>query len=206
MYKLFTGPGTCALASHIVLEELGVPYEAVRVDFANQAQRSPGYLAINPKGRVPALVTPRGVLTETPAILAFLAQTHPAAGLAPLDDPFAFAEAQAFNSYLCSTVHVAHAHKTRGARWVDDAAAMEAMKRKVPQTMGDAFALIEHGMLRGPWVMGDQYSICDAYLFTVARWLDGDGVDLATLPRVMAHREKVAARPAVARVLAAEQG
>ena len=67
MYKLFTGPGTCALASHIVLEELGLPYEAVRVDFASQAQRSPEYLAINPKGRVPALVTPRGVLTETPA-------------------------------------------------------------------------------------------------------------------------------------------
>src|SRR5690242_16010448 len=122
MFKLFYAPRTCALASHIALEEAGAPYEAVRLDFDRNEQRQEAYLAINPKGRVPALATERGILTETPAILAFVAQSFPAARLAPLDDPFAFARLQAFNSYLCSTVHVAHAHRRRGARWADDPA------------------------------------------------------------------------------------
>ena len=128
MLRLHYSPHTCALASHIALEQAGAAYEAVRVDFARNEQRAPEYLAVNPKGRVPALVTERGVLTETPAILAFVCQSHPEAKLAPLDDPFAFAQVQAFNSYLCSTVHVAHAHRMRGHRWADDPAAHEAMK------------------------------------------------------------------------------
>src|SRR5262252_8715208 len=110
MYTLYYAPRTCALASHIALEQSGAPYEAVRVDFAANQQRSPEYLRINPKGRVPALATPHGVLTENPAILQFLAQRHPEAGLAPLDDPYALATMNAFASYLCATVHVAHAH------------------------------------------------------------------------------------------------
>src|SRR5258708_32618839 len=116
MIKLFHSPHACSLASHIALEEAAAPYEAVRIDFSKSQQREPKYLAINPKGRVPALVTDAGILTETPAILAFIAQGFPKAGLAPLDDPFAFAQVQAFNSYLCSTVHVAHAHRVHGNR------------------------------------------------------------------------------------------
>src|SRR5258708_4214949 len=121
--KLYYAPHTCALATHIVLEEAGTDYSTVRIDFAKTEQRSPEYLKVNPKGRVPALVTDRGVLTETPAMLAFVAQSFPAAGLAPFDDAFAFAEVQAFNSYLCSTLHVAHSHRMRGHRWADDEAA-----------------------------------------------------------------------------------
>src|SRR5215469_887908 len=111
MIKFFYAVNTCALASHIALEEAGAAYATVRISFAANEQRSPEYLAVNPKGRVPAMVTERGILTETPAMLAFIAQSFPEARLAPLDDPFAFAEAQAFNSYLCSTLHVAHAHR-----------------------------------------------------------------------------------------------
>ena len=150
MLKLFYAPHTCALASHIALEEAGADYELARVDFRASGQKKPEYLAINPKGRVPALVTERGILTETPAILAFVAQSFPKARLAPLDDAFAFARAQAFNSYLCSTVHVAHAHRMRGYRWVDDPAAIKEMQKKVPQTVGECFALIEREMLAGP--------------------------------------------------------
>jgi len=195
---------TCALASHIALEHTGASYEAVRIDFASSEQRKPEFLAINPKARVPALVTDRGVLTETPAILVYIAQAFPKARLAPLDDPFALAEAQAFNSYLCSTVHVAHAHRMRGYRWADDEASFADMKRKVPQTVGECFGLIEGGMLKGPWVLGEAFGICDMYLFTLAQWLEGDGVDLAKLPRVLDHRRRVAAQPAVQRALAAE--
>ena len=203
MLKLFYSPGACSLASHIALEEAGAPYELVRLNFKADDQRKPEYLKVNPKGRVPALVTDRGILTESPAILAYIAQTFPAAKLAPTD-AFDFARAQAFNSYLCSTVHVSHAHRVRGNRWVDDPAAIKEMQRKVPETVGAAFALIENGMLEGPWVMGKDYSVCDGYLFTMAQWMEGDGVDLSKLPRVMEHRARVAERPAVKRALAQE--
>jgi glutathione S-transferase len=202
--KLYYAPHSCALASHIVLEEAGAAYEAIRVDFKANAQRAPEYLAINPKGRVPALVTTAGILTETPAILFFVAQTHPRVRLAPLDDAFALAQLQAFNSYLCSTVHVAHAHRMRGYRWADDPSAIEAMKKKVPQSVGDCFSLIEREYFRGPWVMGEHYTIADPYLFTLAQWLELDGVDPASIPKVAQHRERMAQRPAVRKAIAQE--
>ena len=201
---LFYAPKTCALASHIALEEAGAVYTAHRLNFAEGEQRKPEYLKINSKGRVPALLTDRGILTETPAILAFVAQSFSAANLAPRDDPFAFAEMQAVNSYLCSTVHVAHAHKLRGARWSDDPAAHVSMRAKVAQNMGDCFELIERDMLKGPWVMGAAYSVADPYLFTIANWLEGDGVDIRRFPRVQDHMARMAERPAVKMVLAAQ--
>lgn len=204
MLRLYYAPDTCALASHIALEQAGAAYETVRVDFAANEQRKPEYVAINPKARVPSLVTERGVLTETPAILTYIAQLWPAARLAPLEDPFALAQVQAFNSYLCSTVHVAHAHRMRGTRWSDHPATIDGMKHGAPKSVATAFALIENGMLKGPWVMGEDYSICDPYLFTLAQWLEADGVDTAKLPRVMDHRRRMAEQPAVRRALAAE--
>ncbi len=205
MLTLYYAPGTCALASHIALEQAGAEYQTRRVDFSSNEQQSPEYKTLNPKGRVPALVTERGILTETPAILTFIAQSFPEARLMPFDDPFEQAQVHSFNSYLCSTVHVAHAHRMRGHRWADDPAAIEAMKKKVPQTVGDCFKLIEDEMLQGPWVMGEQYSICDIYLFTLAQWLEGDGVDLTPLPKVIDHRQRMLGIPAVANVLADEQ-
>jgi glutathione S-transferase len=206
MFKLYYTPNTCALASHIALEQAGAAYEAICVDFAANEQRKPEYLAINPKGRVPSLVTDRGVLTETPAILVFIAQSYPSARLAPLDDAFALAQAQSFNNYLCSTVHVAHAHRMRGTRWADDPAAIAEMQRKAPQAVGECFALIERAMLKGPWVMGETCSICDMYLFTLAQWLEADGVDTGKLPKVMDHRRRMSERPVVRKVIAEELG
>ncbi len=206
MLTLYFTPGTCALATHIALEDAGAEFALKRIDFAKGEQRSPAYLAVNPKGRVPALVAPEGVLTETPAMLAYVAQLFPAAKLAPLGDPFAFAQVQAFNSYLCSSLHVAHAHRMRGYRWVDadDAASIAAMQRKVPQSVSEGFALVERHLLKGPYVTGEAYTICDAYLFTLAQWMEADGVDVANFPKVAAHRARMAARPSVVRALAAE--
>jgi glutathione S-transferase len=206
MLKLFYAPGSCALASHIALEEAGAKYEAARVDLRAKDQRKPDYLAINPKGRVPALVTDKGVLTENPAILAFVAQSFPEARLAPLDDAFAFAQVQAFNNYLCSTVHVAHAHLNRGYRWADDFAAIAAMRKKAPQSIGECFELIEREMLAGPWVMGERYTICDPYLFTLARWLEDDGVDTTPFPKVRDHWQRMSERPGVKAALAQHLG
>ncbi|HEX5600391.1 MAG TPA: glutathione S-transferase family protein [Hyphomicrobiaceae bacterium] len=205
MFTLYYAPNTCALATHIALLDAGAKYELKRVDFSKSEQQSPEYLAINPKGRVPAMVTPRGILTETPALLVFVAQSFPEAKLAPLDDPFAFAKLQEFNSYLCSTVHVAHAHRVRGYRWADDPAAIEAMKKKVPQSVGACFELIEREFLKGPWVMGDTYTVADPYLFTIAQWLEADGVDTSRLPRVMEHRARMMERPNVKRALEEER-
>jgi glutathione S-transferase len=205
MLKLYYAPGTCALASHIALEEAGASYTAERLDFKANQQQSPDYLKINAKGRVPALVTDRGVLTETPAILAYIAQTFPKAKLAPLDDPFAFAQVQSFNNYLCATVHVAHAHKGRGYRWASDETSFADMKRMVPKSMGACLELIEKGMLKGPWVMGEQYTVCDPYLYTIALWLEGDSIDLKTLPRVADHMKRMSERPAVKKVMGEQQ-
>ena len=203
MPTLYYAPATCALASHLALEYAGASYEAKRLDFKAQQQRSPEDLGGKPKGRVPALETDRGVLTETPALLQFIAQAFPASGLAPLDDPFLLAKMNEFNSYLCATVHVNHAHNHRGARWVeaDDTAAIEAMRRKVPQTMAESFALIEQQMLQGPWVLGERFSTSDLYLFTVARWLEGDRVDVQRFPKVADLMRRVQELSAVQKVL-----
>jgi glutathione S-transferase len=204
MLTLYFAKGTCALASHIALEDAGADYEAKRLDFSKSEQQSPDYLAINPKGRVPALAAPQGVLTETPAILVYIAQSFPKANLAPLDDPFALGEMQAFNSYLCSTVHVAHAHRVRGIRWADEESSFADMKRKVPKTVGACFEMIERKMFKGPWVMGERYTVADPYLFTLAKWMEGDGVDPKAFPKVFEHRERMAERDNVKKVLAAQ--
>ena len=205
MLTFYYAPGTCALASHLALEYAGARYEAIRLDFGKQEQRSPDYLRINPKGRVPALITERGILTETPALLQFISQSFPDAKMMPLDDPFLLARANAFNSYLCSTVHVGHAHRVRGVRWADDADAIEAMKKKAPQIMRESFELIERDMLKTPWVLGEDFSVCDMYLFTLAQWLKGDGVDIGHFPNVADHQRRMAEDPVVVRVLAAQQ-
>ncbi|TWF57087.1 glutathione S-transferase family protein [Neorhizobium alkalisoli] len=203
--KLYISPGSCSRASHIALAETGLPYTVSRVKFAEGEQRSEAYLKINPKGRVPALVTDKGVLTETVALLAYIAALAPAKALAPLDDPFRFAEMQAFNAYLASTVHVNHAHGRRGARWANEETSIADMKQKVPQTMRDCFALIENGYLTGPYVLGSTYSVADAYLFVMTGWLKEDIGSLDDFPRAKAHYDLIAGRPAVQQVLAEEQ-
>lgn len=206
MLKLYYAAHTCSLATHIALEEVGADYSTVRVDFAKDQQKSPEFLKVNPKARVPALITDRGILTETPAMLVYVAQSFPKSRLALMDDPFAFAQVQAFNSYLCSHLHVAHAHRMRGHRWVDadDKASIAAMQRKVPESVGGAFEMVEREMLKGPWVMGEHYTICDPYLFTLAQWLEADGVDPARVPRVVDHRRRMAERPEVKKAIAEE--
>src|SRR5260370_19994607 len=178
MLTLYYAPDTISLATHILLEEVGATYSTVRIDFKTTQQRSPEYLKINPKGRMPALVTDRGILTETPAMLVFVAQSLGRPDLALIDDPFAFAQVQAINAFLCSSLHINHAHRMRGPRWVDanDSAAIAAMQRHVPVSVSANYDLIERDMLKGQWVMGERYTICDAYPFPREQWLAQDRV------------------------------
>jgi len=196
MLKIYASPGSIALASVILLEEVEADYELAILDFSRNEQKEPAYQAVNPKGRVPALITESGILTETPAILLYIAQRFGSDSLVGAHDPFVFAQIQEFNSYLASTVHVAHAHRLRGSRWTDDPQALEALKKKVPESMTQVVRLIEDDLLQGPWVHGEAYTICDPYLFTISSWLESDRVDTAALPRILAHREKMLARSA----------
>jgi glutathione S-transferase len=196
MLTLYYAPKTCSLAPMIALEEAGAEYTAQKVNFAENEQNTAPFKYVNPKGRVPALATDKGVITENVAILAFIADIYPKMRLSR-SDPFAFAQMQAFNAYLASTVHPNHAHNRRGYRWSDDAAVVENLKIKVPQNMTDCCAMIEREYLKGPWVMGEQYTVADAYLFTIANWLEGDGVDTSKFPKILAHRAAMLERPAV---------
>ncbi len=198
---LFGVKDSCSLATHIALEESGVDYAFKKVDTAAGDQRLPEYLKINPKGRVPALATPDGVLTENVALLQYVGALNPKANLLPAS-AFALAKMNAFTSYLSSTVHVNHAHKMRGGRWSDDPAVVENLKIKVPQTMTDCAVLIENEYLVGPWVMGEQFTVADGYLLTITLWFEGDGVDMAKFPKIVAHRDAMMKRPAVQRVFA----
>ena len=206
MLELYYAPHTCSLVTHIALEEAGADFKLHLVDFHKNEQSGQQYLAVNPKARVPALVTDEGTLTETPAMVIFVAQTYPDAKLAPLDNPYELARVQAVNSYLCSSLHVAHAHRMRGYRWTNEASAIEAMQRFVPQSVADCFGYIEDHVIEGPWVMGSAYSVADPYLFTIAQWLEGDGVDPNQFPKVIEHRNRMLDRPAVMKALEDELG
>lgn len=202
MWRFYYARHTISLATHIALEEAGADFEAIRVDFRTTEQQSRDYLAVNPKGRVPSLVTEGGVLTETPALLLFVAQSFPEADLAP-EDPWELARMQEFDSYVCSTLHVSHAHGMRGYRWVDadDERSQQAMRDKVSRNMADAFGHVESRYLDGPNVLGDRYSVADAYLYTVAQWLERDGLSFDDFPKVRDHHAMMSERPAVRRAL-----
>ena len=203
--RLYYAPGSCARASHIALREADAEFELKLVDFASAEQRKASYHEVNPKGRVPALATKGGTLTETPAILGYVAQSYPEAKLAPFDDAFEMARLQSFNAYLCATVHVAHAHSRRGERWADDADAIAEMKRKAPEVVADCFALLESELVAGPWVLGDRYSTADPYLFTLTQWLPMHGLQAADYPKIHAHLARMISRPAVQAAIAAEE-
>jgi len=196
MLTLYYASGTIAAAVAIALNEAQADYVHRRVDFSHGEQRGADYLTINPKGRVPALHTPRGILTETSAILEFVAATHPGAALVP-DDPFEAARMRAAMTYLASTVHVNHAHGARGARWANNPASWEDMKHKVQETMSNSAAYLEEHVMTGPFVLGGRFSRADPDLFLILTWLPGDGVDIGRYRKLSAFHDAMFERPSV---------
>ena len=205
MLKLFYGSNTCALAAHIALNETGGAFDLVKVDTQKGEQRTPDYLAINPKSRVPALATDRGILTEVPALLSYIAQSFPEAALAPADS-FDLHRMQSFNLYLASTIHITFAHLFRPERYADSDAAKADMKAKVAGNLATQLGLIEEQLSDGrDWVHGAAYTTSDPYLYVFARWLERDGAGgIGAFPRLAAHRARVQARPAVLKSLEQE--
>ena len=161
--KLYYTPGACSLAPHIVLEEVGAPFELSRVDLANNQQNSTEYLRINPKARVPALTDGDWILTEAPAILRYVAARHPAAGLWPWD-PREEARCAEWLNWLSSTIQVAFTHVRRAARYASDARAVEDVAAIGKKTCRELWQTVDEKVGEGPWAIGERYSVADPLL------------------------------------------
>lgn len=198
--QLYYTPGTISVAIAITLHEAGLPFEPILVDFKNNEQQSSAYREVNPKGRVPALVTADGLLTETGAILDYIAAIAPLAELIPTD-PFNAGKMREVMYYLATTAHINHAHKIRGYRWADQQSSWDDMAAKMTENMIENTEYIETHCLSGPFVLGDQISLADPYLYVVSTWLKGDGVDTSQFPKLTAFMELMAARPSVQAVV-----
>jgi glutathione S-transferase len=200
MLKLYYSPGACALGSHIALEESGADFELSRVDLRQGEQKTPEYLAVNPVGSTPALVTDEGILTENLVIMGYIAQTHPEAKLADVKSSFWFGKMQAFNGYLASSLHPA-VGKALFARpplegEARDAAIEFAMSK---------YRMVEDTLFKGPWAMGDNYTVADGYLLVFTRWAKQAGLlDPARFPKLNDHLTRMQARPAVQRAMTTE--
>jgi glutathione S-transferase len=200
---LYYSPGACSLAPHIVLEELGMPYEAVKISTAEGRQRTPEYLAINPRGRVPTLVVDGKVLVENVAILSFLGGAFAHKGLWPATT-WDQAQALSMMAWLADTVHPAYAHLFRPERYVEGEAAKEAVKAGGRKAFGDCLAEIDRLLAGKRWAVGGRYSVVDAYLLVFYRWGNRNGFPVKELAHYTALVERVLARPAVKRVMAGE--
>ncbi len=198
--NLFYADSTISIAPAIALIEAGLEHDLTRIDFAKAEQTNPEYLAINPKGRVPALVLKDGmVLSETGALLDYIAALAPDVSLIP-SSPEEAAHMRSVMYYLASTMHVAHAHKMRGNRWADTVESYADMQAKVPQTMTACAAYVEAECLRGPYICGENFTIADAYLFVICNWLAGDGVILSEFPALTGFMALMESRESVMQI------
>lgn len=200
MLKLYYSAGACALASHIALEEAGADYEVEHVDLRKGEQRLPAYLAINPVGSTPALVTAEGVLTENAVIMGHVARIYPDAGLAPDPSSFAFSKMQSLNGWLASSLHPAIGRLLFSRPPLEG----EAKSGQAEIALGK-FDIVEQHLLVGPWAMGAHHTFADGYLSVFTRWARQAGLlDVTRFPRLNDHLDRVQARPAVQRVLTSE--
>ncbi|MBM3569210.1 MAG: glutathione S-transferase [Alphaproteobacteria bacterium] len=204
MYTLFWAPGTAAIAPHVLFEEFGVPHRLVRVDLAAKEHHRPEYLKINPKGRVPALVDGETVLTEAAAIGMHLADRHPEAGLAPPVGTIERARYYQWLTYLTNTVQEAFICWYHPDWYLADAAMQAALKKNAEERLDKSWALIGEAVGDGPWFLGQRYTVCDVYLTMLVRWsrnLPSPAWNQAAVGRLA---DRVRARPAWQRMMAAQ--
>ena len=201
--KLYYSPGACSIGIHVLLEEIGKPYEAVLVNTREGAQFKPEYVAINPKSKVPALMRDDGsVLTEYPAIAFWLARTNPEAKLLP-DDPEAQARALEAIDYCVATMHMQGFSRIfRPANFSANEADHEAVKARGEEIFSKGLALMDKALQGKDYLLG-QFSIADSALFYCCFWW-ADRLKKELPPNVAAHYARMKARPAVQRTLKAE--
>jgi glutathione S-transferase len=196
--KLYFAPASSAFAPLIALEEIGVPYEAHRVDLAAGEQRRPEYLRVNPRGRVPTLAVDGEPVTEVLAILTYLAHAYPHSELLPLADPLKLAHAYEVMSWFASTVHVAFSQIARPERFADDDTVKAALatpgEARFHRTLTDIERLAQGP---GPWLLGDGFTAVDANALVIWRWAERRQIDTSAYPAWSAKAARALARPSV---------
>lgn len=199
-------PSNASMAPHLVLEELGVPYELVLVDRRQNAHKSPAYLALNPNGLIPVLVDDDLVLYETAAICLHLADTHPDAALAPALGGPERAHFYKWLMWLTNTLQASLIVYFYPERWADTAVAVVQVKAHAEAKIGGLLDQLDAELARadGPWFTGASFSVLDAYVLTLCRWTRGFGRPARSLPKLGPYLQRVLARPATQRVLERE--
>ena len=212
MLQLHYFPGNASLTPHMLLEELGVPYELKLVDRTQGAHKRPDYLRLNPNGLIPVLVEvrPEGelVLYETAAICLHLVDTHPHAGFAPALGTPERAHFYKWLVWLTNTMQATLIHYFYSERMVDagDASAAEQVKARAEAQVGAMLDQIDTELVRHgqPWLLGDRFSVVDLYTLMLCRWTRGFGRPARSLPHLGPYLQRVLARPAVQRAFAQE--
>jgi glutathione S-transferase len=198
--KLYYSPGACSLSPHIVLREAGLPFDLVKVERSKKTDKGEDFWAINPKGYVPVLELDNGErLTEGPAIVQYIADQVPQKKLAPPNGTLERARLQEWLNYTTSELH-----KGFGLLFVPTTP--EDLKPKVKEQIKNRLAYVDQSLAKSkqPYLLGDTFSVADAYLFTVSNWSGHVGVDVADLARLGEFQNRVRERPAVAAALRAE--
>jgi glutathione S-transferase len=197
--KLYFTPGACSLAAHISLQESGVPYVIERVDLKSKKTAcGDDFMTINPKGYVPALQFEKGVLTENVAVLQYIADLKPASHLAPGKESFERYRLVEWLGFISTEVH-----KGFKAFFTPDASEQE--KSRAVEKLKQRLDYIEQRFNGNPFLMGDQFTVADAYLYTVLSWLPKAGIDLAQWPKTKRYHKLIGERSAVQEAQKAEQ-
>ena len=201
--KLYYAPGACSLASHVAIEEVGVPYETQKMNLAEGDQRKPDYLRINPRGRVPAVVVDGQVITENVGILTYFGGGFPDAGIWP-KKTWDQAKLLSTLAWLSNTVHTTYAHVARAERYADDEAAREAVKAKGRTAFEGYLKEIDELLQGQKWAIANQYTVADPYLLVFYRWGNRAKMPVRELKNYTALVQRVMDRPAVQKVMADE--
>jgi glutathione S-transferase len=206
MMKLFYSPGACSLASHIALIETGAPFELAKFPVADKSNWKPEYLAINPRGFIPALAIDDWIMTENAAIMLYLAQRYPAANLLP-PQPALLAKALEWLLWQSSTGHPAFALLWRPERFVDTPEEKDMLKKAAVSRVQRVGAEIETWLSQNDYAAGSVFSIADGMFLVLYRWLwrAGETVNEQTFPAWTRYVLRLRERPSVQKALADEQ-
>jgi glutathione S-transferase len=201
--KLYFSPGACSMASHIALEESGVPYEEQPTMLAKGEHRTEAYLKINPRGKVPALDVDGQILVENTAILTYLHRRFPEKNLLP-SDPLEEARAISTMAWLSNTVHPGYTHNIRPERYVDAEECKASVKEKGIKSFWEALTEVDSMLAGKQWIMGNQFTLVDGYALVFYGWGVRAGLQMNELKNYTAWKDRMLARPKVRKILESE--
>ena len=204
--KLYFGPGSVSLAALAALEEAGADFDPIRLVLANGEQKSAEYLALNPRGQVPALIAGEQTITENIAVLTFIANRFPNAKMLPFGNLAKLARAYEVLSWFATNVHVAIAQIWRGERFSDDPQIRTGLKEFGAKRFSASLADFDRAASQGSWLLGNQFSVVDPLAFVAWRWAERLELDLSAYPAWADLVARLKARPSVVRALAHEEG